>query len=270
MNQVENLVNIKRNENPCLEIAGSSIIGTRQYQQDYAGIYSDSSEVFGIICDGMGGLSGGERASKTAADLFIQDYLKGNKGLEPTEFLMREAGIMDRAVAGLRDEKGKLLNAGTTVVAVIVRGNRFYWLSVGDSRIYLIRGRQIKPLTRDHNYRLTLTAQLRDGVISKEQFEAEAKSRQAEALISYLGMDGLDLTDVKGPMMLEDGDILLLCSDGVYKSLDDSQIHAMVRDNDISMELAARRLLDMALFMAHGGQDNTTAVLIACHKDGIA
>lgn len=260
-----NLVDMKKEENPRLEIAGSSIIGTRQYQQDYAGIYSDRNEVFGIICDGMGGLSGGERASKAAVDLFVRDYFKQKQDAGMAEFLKTEAECMDRVVAGLKNDKGRPLQAGTTVVAVVVKGEKLTWLSVGDSRIYFIRGRQITPLTRDHNYRMTLTWQLQNGEISKEWFESEANSRQAEALTSYLGMNGLELSDVKGPMKLESGDIILLCSDGVYKSLEDGQIHAMVRDNDISMELAANRLVDMALFMAKGGQDNTTAVLIACH-----
>lgn len=267
MNQVENLVDIRKENNPYMEIAGFSIIGTRQYQQDYAGMYSDRNEVFGIICDGMGGLSGGEKASRAAADLFIRDYLRRKPDSELNGFLMKEAVAMDRAVADLRNERGRPLKAGTTVVAAVVREKRFYWLSVGDSRIYLIRGRQIMPLTRDHNYRLTLNEQFKSGIISKEEFERETRSRQAEALISYLGMDGLELVDARGPLKLENGDILLLCSDGVYKSLDDSQIHAMVRDNDISMELASRRLLDTAFSMSRGGQDNTTAVLIACRGE---
>lgn len=259
MNLVEKIVE----ENRYLEVAGSSIIGTRQYQQDYACLYSDREQVFGIICDGMGGLSGGERASEGAVKLFAGDYLSRDPSESIPAFLEREAARMDELVYGLKNDQGNLLQAGTTVVAAVVLGNQLYWLSVGDSKIYIIRGKEIQPVTREHNYRLTLQTDFSNGIISRETYETEEKTPQAEALTSFLGMGGLKLVDVtQSPFTLIDGDIVLLCSDGLYKSLDESQIHAMVRDNDLDMMIAADRLTDMALQCAGGGQDNTSVVLI--------
>ncbi len=134
----------------------------------------------------------------------------------------------------------------------------------------MIRGGQIAAQTRDHNYRLLLKEQLAAGQITRNFYETEEKTPQAEALTSFLGMNGLRLLDVnrtrngnlQGARTLLPEDIVLLCSDGVYKSLSDSQILAMVRDNDIDMNIAADRLTAMALRYGVRGQDNTTVILL--------
>lgn len=76
-------------------------------------------------------------------------------------------------------------------------------------------------------------------------------------------MNGLRIVDVKStPAELQPGDIIMLCSDGVYKSLNSSQVHAMVRDNDLDMTIAADRTTAMALRYGVRGQDNTTVILL--------
>lgn len=259
-----------REENPWFETGISSIIGTRSYQQDYAFLYMDHQDLAALVCDGMGGLEGGERASRTAAELFAADLGANGPGANIPGFLQREARRMDKAVSGLKNSQGKPLKAGTTMIGVYCRKNEMHWVSVGDSRIYVIRGMQIVSQTRDHNYRLMLKEQLASGQITREFYETEEKTPQAEALTSFLGMDGLRLLDVncnkngnlQAPRILLPGDIVLLCSDGVYKSLNDSQILAMVRDNDLDMHIAADRLTAMALRYGVRGQDNTTVILL--------
>ena len=68
------------------------------------------------------------------------------------------------------------------------------------------------------------------------------------------------------PFLLEDNDMILLCSDGLYKSLDMNQIQAMILDNQVSLKVAVKRLVRMALELAAKSQDNTTAVLLRYHK----
>ena len=148
-------------------------------------------------------------------------------------------------------------------MAVYCRENKLTWISVGDSRIYLIRGQKILTVNREHNYRLMLKEQLAAGQITREFYEKEEKTPQAEALTSFVGMDGLRIVDVLGtPLELQRGDIVMLCSDGIYKSLNDSQVLAMVRDNDLDMDIAADRTTAMALRYGVRGQDNTTVILL--------
>ena len=70
----------------------------------------------------------------------------------------------------------------------------------------------------------------------------------------------------RAPLEMMDGDMVLLCSDGLFKSLNDSQIKALVKDNDIDMDIAADRLCQMALSKRRGGQDNTSVLLLQYHK----
>ena len=125
----------------------------------------------------------------------------------------------------------------------------------------------MSQVNREHNYRLTLQESLRSGLITQEQYEAEEKRGRADALISYLGISRLNLMDInRAPLEMMDGDMVLLCSDGLFKSLNDSQIKALVKDNDIDMDIAADRLCQMALSKRRGGQDNTSVLLLQYHK----
>lgn len=258
-----NIIEERREENPWFEVGVSSVIGGRHYQQDFGYIYTDRREAVSVVCDGMGGMEGGERASRTAAELFAEDLHREEPVVDISGFLYREAAKMDLAVAGLKDSDGRLLKSGTTLVAVYCRDNQMYWISVGDSMIYRIRGNSIEPVNIVHNYRTMLQEQLAEGSITEAFYEREEKTPQAEALTSYLGMNHLYRVETgKAPFLLEPGDIILLCSDGVYKSMDQYQILGMVRDNDLDMKIAADRTTAMALEYGGKRQDNTTVILM--------
>ena len=248
-----------------LDVGAGSIIGTREYQQDYGYLYTDSDSAFGILCDGMGGLNGGERASRTAVEILAEDYEKKRPREQILPFFEEEIAKADREVAALKNREGKRLKAGTTMVAALICQERLSYLSVGDSKIYLIRGGEILALTPEHNYRLKLHEDLKSGAISPKEYELQINTPKAEALISFIGMNGVaraELYETK----LEDGDIVLLCSDGLYKCMNSRQIFAMVRDNDLDMEIAADRLLRMSEACAGRSQDNTTVILMKYQK----
>lgn len=250
-----------------IQAAAYSIIGHREYQQDFAGLDIGKDRALAVICDGMGGLNGGERASREAVELLLGDYGKNPPDGQFAEFLCAEAARMDRLVYGLKDEAGDPLKAGSTVVSVMVRDGALYWMSVGDSRIYVLRGDSMVAVTKDHNYRRELSEMLERKEISKERFESEAHTRKAEALTNYLGMGGLRRIEWNSqPFPLEDQDEVLLCSDGLYKSLDVHQIKAMLTDNRVSVRVAAKRLVRMALSQAVKSQDNTTVILLKYQK----
>jgi protein phosphatase len=140
------------------------------------------------------------------------------------------------------------------------------WMSVGDSRIYILRRGSMVAVTRDHNYRRELEDMLQSGTIDRGYYEQEIRTRKAEALTSYLGMDGLRRMERNTqPFSLEDGDLIMMCSDGVYKSLAHEQMQAMLEDNSVNTQVAARRLVKMALAQAKRSQDNTTAIVIEYH-----
>lgn len=126
---------------------------------------------------------------------------------------MRTASEIDVSVAGIADAEGVPIGAGTTLAAVWIKENCMHWISVGDSKIYLVRGHQTRCLTTPHNYKMLLDKRKQAGTITSEQYEAELS--RGEALVSYIGMNGLKYMDVSMEgLELEAEDQIVLCSDG--------------------------------------------------------
>lgn len=255
-----NIATEKYDPEPKAYMYASSIIGTRRYQQDSYACIETPLGCLSVVCDGMGGLEGGERASALAVKTIIEDYLtKPITGIR--DFLYDEVIKTDEMVYKISDETGRQIGAGSTIVAVHIKDDRMHWVSVGDSKIYVIRNNTIQCIVREHNYRLTLNELYSAGRISIEQYRAE--ENKAEALISYLGMGNVSLIDISDkPLQLVQGDIVLLCSDGLYKSLSDDKILAIVSDNYFDMQRAADELTDAALRYSGRGQDNTTVAIV--------
>lgn len=253
-------------EIPVIEVGCSSILGTRKNQQDYYGtvISPDNDGILAVVCDGMGGLSGGELASRVTVETILGKY-EGIEGkCEPPVFFREAVKEVDLIVHNL-EENGKRLNAGTTLVAVHIDGNRLHWLSVGDSRFYLIRKNQIISVCAEHNYGELLKQRLAAGVIT--QADIDNDTRRKDALTSYIGMGNPQLIEVNDvPFELMPDDMLLLCSDGLFKSLTDDAILKAVFDYKLNIQRSAENLTGLALSMAKGSQDNTTVTVI--HYNG--
>ncbi|MBR1506422.1 MAG: serine/threonine-protein phosphatase [Eubacterium sp.] len=244
-----------------INIGMSSIIGTRDYQQDSLFADVQNQNCIGIVCDGMGGMADGDKASQTAVCTFVEDYYSLKNHDNIPLFMENEAKKIDELVYEIESEDGEKHGSGTTIVAVIIEDNRMYWMSVGDSRIYIIRGKKILTVNRDHNLRLRLDQKIQDGTITSTEYHREEKN--AEALISYLGIGNVSLIDVnREALELREDDIVLLCSDGLYKRLEDEEIAEIVMYEEPDMKRAAKRLTDVVMRRTKRNQDNTSVVLM--------
>lgn len=244
-------------------MGAASIIGTRAYQQDSYSYSVVGNTLLAVICDGMGGLNGGEKASGLSVGMLCSDFEKTDfSTVSYPDFLQHEAVKIDEMVFNLPNENGtERLGAGTTVVATILEDRKMFILSAGDSKIYLIRKGKMITVNREHNYRMELDEKYRNGEINEAEYQAE--SLHAEALISFLGIGDISLLDVNDePIELQKDDLLVLCSDGVYKSLNEPQICAVALDNSFDVALASKRLVNSAFDYRVKGQDNTTAIVI--------
>lgn len=245
-------------------VYSKSVIGSREYQQDYvrlplgisAGLFAKRG-LLCVVCDGMGGMEGGELASRICADTLMNAYYADTAAV-PEAFFREKVAQADRQIAALRDSKGQALHSGTTLVGVILRDNTICCASAGDSRIYLYRGKNLIKLTRDHNYLLQLMQKVDAGAM---ELDAAMADPQREALISYVGKGHVDILDVKSlPAM--PGDILLLCSDGLTKALPDDELVRILEAHAAKPYLLPGSLIREALRKKWMSHDNISVAVV--------
>lgn len=257
----DDIVTIKIPREPHISVAAKSIIGTRDYQQDAYYVLETANGHLAVLCDGMGGMENGEKASQKAVEKLSEDFGCWD-GMNVPDFLLDEAKKMDKLIFELADEKGNKLNAGTTTAAVVVIENKMYWLSVGDSRIYVFRGNEMQCVTRDHNYGFQMEQKLLKGEVSQKEFEE--KKGKFEALVSYIGMGGLEMVDVnRMPFELEFGDRVLICSDGLYKCLKEEVFEQIILHKFESAEKTVDCLLQAVEETEKKHKDNTTVMILS-------
>ena len=246
------------------QVAVDSIAGTRKYQQDKAvfgiAVHKDRTERFAVVCDGMGGMQQGERASGYCCERLAQRIKEERDWDQTPEFLCGAIEEISGEIYRFSDDTGERADCGTTVVAAVVCDNRLFWASAGDSRIYLFRGGRLNCLTRDHNYAL----QLKEGLLAEDFSNSTETKGMEEALISYVGMEEIAIIDVNADeMSLNKGDILLLCSDGVTKLLPDEDIEATIKRNiERRPREIAGSIVEASAKRRKKFQDNTTAVVL--------
>ena len=233
----------------------------RKNNQDAFGIKELSESCFILaVCDGMGGMEGGETASRMCSELMLSGYYQNDGSEDVCQKLKELILSADRQVSKLTTPDGRLLNCGTTVVAAAVRGKLMYWASAGDSRIYHVRGGTIQQITRDHNFRLTLTERYHAGYISLEEIE---RNPQKNALISFVGK-GRNLLVDTGTLELDPaaGDVIIMCSDGLYKALRADEILAVTNQVADKSQLPDA-LIAASLSNVRIKHDNITVMVLA-------
>ena len=238
-----------------MKTVGNSDIGRlRQNNEDSFrfGTISDGVS-WAVVCDGMGGASGGQIASTIAADMVGKKIEKCyNKSMSESsiENMLLSAittanvTVFDRAIA---DE---FLNGmGTTIVAAVVKNNIASIAHVGDSRAYLIRGDKIAQITKDHSL---VQEMLDKGQITREEFEhTNIRNIITRALGVAEGVD-IEFDSVE----LQPNDVLLLCTDGLTNEVKTDEILAVFETTEF--DSFPTRLIETA--NVSGGRDNITVV----------
>jgi PPM family protein phosphatase len=200
------------------------------------------------VADGMGGAQAGEVASRLAAGAVEGGDWNGLSGLERVDALIQEANrrIYDRA-----STDPTASGMGTTMTVALVEGMTVAIGHVGDSRAYLVRGDTMEQLTEDHSL---VNELLKTGKLSEEEAQVHP---QRSVITRAVGTD--PDVDVDGfTIEAEDGDIFLICSDGLTDMVEDEEILELVAENRDDLDKAVKALVAAA--NRGGGEDNITAV----------
>ncbi len=226
----------------------------RSTNQDH--YYLDPEGRFFVVADGMGGHSGGEEASRIATHAvqrYLTDHWDGNKD---SSTLLKEA-VLQANEAILQDQRAhpERSDMGTTIVLAIFReeDDRPWCAHVGDSRLYRLRGAKLDQITEDHTWVARAT---QIGDLTPEQ----ARTHPWRHVLSQcLGREGLNQIDIQS-LVVQPGDRLLLCSDGLTEELPDRAIASCLKTIR-GCEKAAAALIEAA--KSRGGRDNITTIIIA-------
>lgn len=229
-----------KDSNSVLELAIMSVLGDREEQQDNFGYELKMDESIVVVCDGMGGHKGGQRASQIAVKTILDKYINVLEKADLLEFLLDGTQVANERVCELKDVNGNLLNAGTTMVSIVIRNYQLYWNSVGDSRAYLYRDGEFVQITQDHNYKAVLDEKRQMGLITQDEYVKECE--KGDALISFLGIGKINLVDYnKIPFALKKDDKIIIMSDGLYKLVKDEEVFRII-DNFSNINEALQAL----------------------------
>lgn len=245
--------------NQRMEVATYSTVGTRASQQDSVRFCMNEQRVVSVVCDGMGGLEGGERASALSAEGMLSALIDAPV-VDIPQTMGLTAGRLNEQIRDLRNDQNQKIEAGTTLTAIVVDNNQLFWCSVGDSHIYLYRAGVLKQLNEDHILRVQLDRLVREGMMT--QSEAKQYPNQ-QALTSYLGMPLLnELNGNQVPVFLQSQDMIMQCTDGLYRCLKDREIIQILNSaEDERLDQTVQELVRTAIYMP-GSHDNTSVSII--------
>lgn len=245
---------------PGVELAGLSDVGCQRENNEDRYSYwepADDSQFpakgrLATVADGMGGYEGGQEASRIAVEVIEEVYAKEDAG-DPRSWLLQGFQVAHQRIQEYADKYPDLHGMGTTCTAIALLAHQLYFAHVGDSRLYLIRGSSISRLTRDHSY---VSRLVQNGVLRAEEAESHP---QRHILTAALGAGNNIIPDSPiQPVALESGDVLVLCTDGLWGLLSESDIQSAVAGKtsaeicDALVETAKKR----------GGPDNITVQVL--------
>ena len=251
---------------PGIEYADLTDIGCqREQNEDSSGYWEPNSEDglerrgrLAVIADGMGGYEGGQEASRIAVQTICDTYAN-TPVLDHQVALLSSIREAHERIQKYALEHPEFFGMGTTCTAICIVREHLHYAHVGDSRLYLVRKGVISQLTQDHSYvaRLVLL-----GTIRPEEAETHP---QRHILTSALGVGQQPLVDTPAaPLTLESGDVLLLCTDGLWGIVSDQELRDFVNAGSASQ--ACQELVRLA--KERGGPDNITVQVLRIAENG--
>jgi protein phosphatase len=247
-----------------IEMATATHAGmVRAHNEDSIG--TDSSIGLAVLADGMGGYNAGEVASGIAVALITKETRDTLSQILPYEKDRASGELMaarilrnviaraNTSIFQAASSQPQYAGMGTTLVVALFCDNQISVAHVGDSRLYRLRASQLTQLTRDHSL---LQEQIDSGMITKEMAR---RSQNKNLVTRAVGIEPEVEADVN-TFEAQEGDMYLLCSDGLNDMVDDEDILLTLSSLQANLPLAASQLVQMA--NDNGGRDNISVILI--------
>ncbi|MFN8371819.1 MAG: PP2C family serine/threonine-protein phosphatase [Anaerolineae bacterium] len=245
---------------PVLDVAGLTDTGLRRERnEDNYDIRLPADETeceaLFLVADGIGGMSGGDIASKAVVEEITRRYFAARTEINGAggSYVDLLHSTIEETNVHIREQATKvgLMRIGSTVAGMLLRPSMdAIVFNVGDTRVYRVRGNDIEKLTRDQ----TLSEQqLEQGLITA----AEARATRNSPITSFLGQP-TPIAPAYQIVSAQAGDVFIICSDGLWNLVDDEEIHRVsIR---YPAQYATKRLVDMTL--RRGAPDNVTVIIV--------
>lgn len=253
------------------KFASKTDVGKRRQANEDC-VNTNSELGFAILADGMGGHKGGEIASamavsgiaedlKDAVEVLADGETPDSQTMIISELLTSTISKVNKAILASSQSTEQYQGMGTTIVVTVIDNDRVSFAHVGDSRLYRLRNDTLEQLTSDHSLVNELLAQ----GYYKSQEEAAA-ANQKNVITRAVGIGEAIEVDTSQTES-EEGDIYLLCSDGLSDMVSDGVIEKIMIDNKNDIDVACNKLVEQA--NEDGGRDNISVILIQANKGSL-
>jgi serine/threonine protein phosphatase PrpC len=238
--------------------------GAREVNQDRIAYTYSRETLLLVIADGMGGHVGGEIAAQIAVRLFIERFQQEAKPIlrNPLKFIQDTMLRAHAALGSYANQFSMLETPRTTCVTVVVQGGVAYWGHVGDSRFYLMRQGRLIAATKDHSKVQYLVDQ---GIITPDEVISHPDRNK---IFSCLGGSAEPVIDLSRRTPLQNGDLLILCTDGLWSVYPHREMATMLTSTPI-LSTGPRMMREAE---ARGGPegDNVSAIIVRWGPDRLA
>ncbi|MEZ5564121.1 MAG: protein phosphatase 2C domain-containing protein [Gammaproteobacteria bacterium] len=240
-----------------VEYATLSLIGDREENQDRVGVLHSEHASLLIAIDGMGGHSDGAKAAELATNTVREAFNRESYPIfDPIGFLHLLIGRAHLNLVTLGSRLSMEARPRATCALCLVQDDAAYFAHVGDSRIYHLRGGAVRERTRDHSHVELL---LQEGVITEAEVAAHPMRNFVECCLGGdAWLPGMSITRQK---RLDAGDVLLVCTDGMWSGLDDKRIGALAANGN-PLARGLRNLGEQAVRACSPYSDNTSAAAL--------
>lgn len=241
-----------------VDIGNAQTIGTREKQDDSFGTAMKEDSILAVVADGIGGYINGNLASKITVDTYIDEFMKNDVLANISYYFQKSAVLSNQRI---RDEFGEA-KGGTTLVGVIIEGNRLHLTSVGDSNIAVLRKGRLIVLSRKENVKNWLENQYFAGTISREEAMGGPVDKR---LVNYLGFEGFKAAEESDrPSFLKKDDKVLIYSDGV-ETLSQMEIENIASKRHSAQKIADN-IIDAIEKKNVKSKDNATIIVLSVKK----